>query len=421
MNNPVSLHFNLAIEHINRGALGAASNLFYRTMLLDSNHYKSWVSLIFCLGIMKDTPAQQVLLARYALRPLPYVKDLIGSALKAYRYQPHALAEWLKIYSEKPECDNKEALETIIADIEQMLARNEEQNSQEKKPPILSIEEISKKKIYLDWIAEKKSEEIFNLVEPMLERPEQMLAGLQILTFFPGLRGEKMLRRVCRNEEASNKAKTRALINLHWHGVKGNAKMTKFGDSFVVNLEKPEPRLEAVLPKGFQALIDWVVVWLAKEQGIATEEDLQAATAGSAAISASLRQQIDATLPPVIQASAESILRETYLHYYPRIPPIVNEIEEWGAAILHILEAFSRNWGQPWKYQVPELNNSATVKREWLLKSLEVKKQEPAGQAAQQSGEPHVSGDEANEQPNEAEASDAIHSAGEQEADSSER
>lgn len=380
MNNPVSLHFNLAIEHINRGALGSASNLFYRTILLDSNHYKSWVSLIFCLGIMKDTSTQQVLLARYALRPLPYVKDLIGSALKAYRYQPHTLAEWLKLYAEKPECDNKEAIEAIIADIEQMLARNEEQNNQEKKPPILSVEEFSKKKIYLDWIAEKKSDEIFNLVEPMLEIPEQMLAGLQILTFFPGMRGEKMLRRVCRNEQASNKAKTRALINLHWHGVKGNAKMIKFGDSFVVNLEKPEPKLEAVLPKGFQALIDWTLVWLAKEQGIATEEDLQAATAGTKAIAAPLRQKMDASLPPIIQATAESILRETYLHYYPRIPPVVNEIEEWGAALLHILEAFSRNWGQPWKYQLPELSNSEAVKREWLLKSLEVKKK--TGQAA---------------------------------------
>lgn len=384
MNNPVSLHFNLAIEHINKGALGSASNLFYRTMLLDPGHYKSWVSLIFCLGIMKESAAQQVLLARYAVRPLPYVKDLIGSALKAYRYNPPALAEWLTLYSEKPECDNKEALDAIIADIQQMLARNEEQNQQENKPA-QSIEEIAKKRIYLDWITEKKQDEIFNLIEPMLEQPEQIQAGLQILTFFPGLRGEKMLRRICRSEQATNKAKTRALINLHWHGVKGNAKMIKFGDSFVVNLEKPEPKLEAILPKGFQALIDWVMVWLAKEKGLATQEELQALVDGTAGISPELRQKLDSGFPPVIQASTESILRETYLHYYPRIPPIINELEDWGAALLQILQAFSRNWGEPWTYQLPELNNASLLKREWLLKSLEmVKKKDAADNGASQ-------------------------------------
>ncbi|GIP34118.1 hypothetical protein [Paenibacillus sp. J2TS4] len=394
MENPISFHFNLAVDYINRGALGAASNLFYRTIMLDPNHYQSWVSLIFGLGIMKETGDQQILLARYAKRELPYVKELIGSALSAYKHNPKALMEWLRLYSERAEEKDREMLGHIIADIGQMMAKNAERihagnnpDKESSEPP--SLDEIAEHKIYLDWIPEKKPEEIYDLIEPLLDLPQSVDMAIRMLTYFPGLRAEKMLRRICRSEETSNKSKTRALIALHWHGATGNAKLIKFGDSFVVNLQKPEPKLGHHLPDAYSALVDWVLLWWGKANGVIEgDQQLETSPSGKLELGKEQRQVIESQINPNIPAAAESIMRETYLHYYPRIAPIVNEIDEWGAALLNILSAFSQNWEEPWKFPLPELQGGSGLKREWLLKALLLK------DASEPSGEPEEDSEE---------------------------
>lgn len=369
--NPISFHFNLAVDYIGRGALGAASNLFYRTILLDPGHYQSWVSLIFGLGIMKETAEQQVLLARYVKRDLPFVKELIGSALSAYRHNPYALAEWLQLYSEKAEEKDREMLMHMISDLEEMIAKNESRGTKEEQPKPPTVAEIADHKIYLDWIMEKKPDEIYDLIEPLMNQPKSMELGVRMLTYFPGLRAEKMLRRVCRSEAASNKTKTRALIALYWHGTTGNVKLIKFGDSFVVNLQKPEPKLDLNLPKPYESLIEWVILWWGENHGLI--ETQEGGAAETRELTKEQRQKIEAQMNPNIVAAAESIMRETYLHYYPRVAPIINEIDEWGAALLHILKAFSSNWDEPWTSLLPALQGGAELKQEWLLKALLLK------------------------------------------------
>ncbi|UUZ83978.1 hypothetical protein LJK88_09545 [Paenibacillus sp. P26] len=231
-------------HYLQADSYGAAAFCFYRAVLENSNNANAWNGLVLAMSLMRREYDAQTVLARFALRPAaPYDKDMVTFAMMMYQQSPIALSEWVRAMSRRfgVSAQEKEAFTQMADDLENAYKNLVEQHGEEslKAQGMLNLEEFAGRRMELDLLLTEPIDSIFAQVQGWLENPEMVLTGVRLLCMLPDNRSEKLLRRVCRNEQMDGKVRTHALLALRWLGVRGNARIHKMGESFVINLDDP--------------------------------------------------------------------------------------------------------------------------------------------------------------------------------------
>ncbi len=208
---------------------------------------------------------------------------------------------------------------------------------------MIPLAEYAARRIELDWIHEGGSvDTIYNNAKEWIEDPEQALSCVRLLCMLPDPRSEKLLRRVCRNEELDSKVRTHALLALRWLGIRGNVKFHNFGESFVVNLDNPQPELTVSVPAVFKPALNRMMLWVAKEQGHVTADEYEAAAStDEPEFSDELAEKVkNAELPSLLQEVVHTLIRAAYDKYYPLVPTI-RGTRDWAAAFLMLMKDYA--------------------------------------------------------------------------------
>ncbi|PTX55003.1 hypothetical protein C8P63_12325 [Melghirimyces profundicolus] len=362
--------FKNGILDLEEGIYGRAAYRFYVAILNDPRHPDSWLGLATALESMQSEDRQTVL-ARYALQDAPFLDDIIPLGVTAFSHNPRALSEWLQEVGRKPSIPKKDRqiIGELREDIQKPYQRMVEEEGSEalEMMGMLPLETVAEQEIVLDWLLDAPEEDIVKHVQSLLEDEDFQAEALDAAPFFTHPPMEKLLRRFCRNQNASAKLKTRALLALRWIGVEGNVKLNKFGDSFVVNLD--DPLLDNQLPKRFYQVMDWASLWLASQKHMIEEDVLDRCAENLDLLEEEYEQQIEAVQLEAFDLDiAETILRCAFFHHYPQIPSIQSDVKAWAMAFLSIMQEGTEGSGDEWPYACQELHVTARMHKEWILK-----------------------------------------------------
>jgi hypothetical protein len=184
----------------------------------------------------------------------------------------------------------------------------------------------------------------------------------------PDPRSEKLLRRVCRNEDLNGKVITQALLALRWLGMRGNVKIHKMGEPYVVDLSNPQPELTISVPSAYKPALDRMKLWIAKAQGAVTQEEYEShASTDNPEMPAELAEKMaKAEIPAQLQEVVHTVIRAAYDQYYPFVPTI-RETRQWSNAFLMIMKEYAEGTGEGWPYGELENDEEAKFHRNWLL------------------------------------------------------
>jgi hypothetical protein len=184
----------------------------------------------------------------------------------------------------------------------------------------------------------------------------------------PDVRSEKLLRRVCRNEQIDPKVRTHALLALRWLGVRGNAALHKFEESFIISLDNPEPELTVSVPAAYKPVLDRMKLWVAKQQGLVTPTQYEEiASTDEVDLPEEIMEKLnEADVPSVLQEVAHMLIRAAYDQYYPLVPKI-SGTRQWSAALLMLMKDYAVGFQGTWPYGEPEQDQTAILHRNWLL------------------------------------------------------
>ncbi len=305
----------------------AAFFCLYRAILENKENASAWNGLILALTFMRKEYDVQTVLARFALQPqLPYDPDMISFAMMMWQNNPRALGEWMAAVSRmRGTGEHKAMLTGLEADLKKAYGDLVEQHGEEtlQEKGMIPLAEYAARRIELDWIHEGGSvDTIYNNAKEWIEDPEQALSCVRLLCMLPDPRSEKLLRRVCRNEELDSKVRTHALLALRWLGIRGNVKFHNFGESFVVNLDNPQPELTVSVPAVFKPALNRMMLWVAKEQGHVTADEYEAAAStDEPEFSDELAEKVkNAELPSLLQEVVHTLIRAAYDKYYRSSP-----------------------------------------------------------------------------------------------------
>jgi hypothetical protein len=184
----------------------------------------------------------------------------------------------------------------------------------------------------------------------------------------PDNRSEKLLRRVCRNEEVDGKVRTHALLALRWLGVRGNARIQKMEESFVINLDNPVPELTISVPAAYKPALDRMKLWIAMKQGVVTEAEYeQFASTDEPELPTELAEKLEqADVPSVLQEVVHALIRSAYDQYYPLVPGI-RGTRQWSIALLMLMKDYAVGVLDTWPYGELEQDETAVLHRNWIL------------------------------------------------------
>ncbi|CAG7619302.1 hypothetical protein PAESOLCIP111_02201 [Paenibacillus solanacearum] len=365
----------LGRHYLQAESYGAAAFCFYRAMLEDRESGNAWNGLVLSLSLMRKEQDSQTALARFALQPnLPYDRDLIAFAMMLWQQNPRALSEWVRgvVNHHSPSGQDKETLNELADDLERSYGQLVERHGEDalRAQGMLSLEEYAGRRLELDWLMDETFDQIINQVKQWIDSSdtEAVLAGVRLLCMLPDPRSEKMLRRVCRNEELDGKVRTHALLALRWLGVRGNARIHKMGESFVINLDDPKPELTVSVPAAYKPALDRMKLWLAKQQGFVTQEEYEGhASTDEPEMPEALAAKVsEAEIPAIYQEVVHMLVRAAYDKYYPLVPT-VRETRYWAAALLMLMKDYVEGIGESWTYGEPEQEETAVRHRNWLL------------------------------------------------------
>ncbi|MCS7463880.1 HEAT repeat domain-containing protein [Paenibacillus doosanensis] len=364
----------LGRHYLQADSYGAAAFCFYRAILEDRANGNAWNGLILALSLMRKEHDAQTVLARYALHHelLEFDRDLITFSMMLWQQNPGALGEWMQLISQMKGVSEKDKplFEEMAADMHKAYDELVEKHGIDtlKEQGLLTLPEYAARRIELDWLMEESFDAIFEHVNKWIEDPEAVLTAVRLLCMVPDPRSEKLLRRVCRNEEVDGKVRTHALLALRWLGVRGNARLNKFGESFVINLDQPEPELTVSVPAAFKPALDRMKLWMAKEQGVITEFEYEShAATDQLDMPETLAAKLEkADVPSVLQEVAHALIRAAYDKYYPLVPGIKGA-RQWSAALLMLIKEYVEGSGETWSYGEPERDETAVRHRNWLL------------------------------------------------------
>jgi len=142
----------------------------------------------------------------------------------------------------------------------------------------------------------------------------------------------------------------------------------KMGESYVVNLDDPQPELTISVPAAYKPALDRMKLWMAKAQGVVTSEEYEghAATDERELPEALARKLEEADIPGLLQEVVHAVIRAAYDHYYPFVPT-VRGYRSWSNAFLMLMKDYVDGVGMEWTYGEPERDETAVLHRNWLL------------------------------------------------------
>lgn len=365
---------DLGRQYLQAESYGAAAFCFYRAIVENQENGNAWNGLVLALSLMRKEYDVQTILARFAMQQgVAYDKDMISFALMMWRQNPGAMAEWLRRMLTRGglSAEEKQALAQMAEELEQSYRDLVERYGEEllKRQGILSLSEYADRRIELDWLMSEPLDNVFEQVKVWLEQDaESVLTAVRLLCMVPDPRSEKLLRRVCRNEEIDPKARTHALLALRWLGVRGNVKLNKFEESFVINLDDPKPELTVSVPEAYKPALDRMKLWIAMKKGFVTPEQYERhASTDEKELPAELAAKVEeADIPGVLQEVVHTLIRAAYDKYYPLVPTIKGT-RQWSAAFLMLMKDYVEGIGEEWPYGEPERDETAVGHRNWLL------------------------------------------------------
>ncbi|TVY10915.1 HEAT repeat domain-containing protein [Paenibacillus cremeus] len=361
-------------HYLQAESYGAAAFCFYRALLEDQENANAWNGLVLSHSLMRKEHDSQTILARFALQDkLPYDRDMITFAMMFWQQNPLALSEWVRsVVTNHEGCQDSETLLEMADDLVRSYQELVERHGEEtlRAQGMLSLAEIAARRTELDWLATESFDAIYEHVRQWMESgdTDAVLTGVRMLCMLPDPRSEKLLRRACRNEEFDGKVRTQALLALRWLGVRGNAKIYKMGESFVIDLDDPKPELTVSVPTAYKPALDRMKLWLAKQQGFVTPEEYESfAATDEAELPEELVSKVnEADIPGVYQEVVHMLIRAAYDKYYPLVPT-VRETRQWANALLMLMKDYVVGIGESWTYGEPEQEETAVRHRNWLL------------------------------------------------------
>ncbi|WP_281887509.1 HEAT repeat domain-containing protein [Paenibacillus sp. YYML68] len=390
----------LGRHYLNMESYGVSAFCSYRAILEDKSNSSAWNGLILALTFLRKEFDVQTVLARFALQPqLPYDSDMITFAMMMWQNNPRALGEWVGRVSQMREVGaHQEMLTEMETDLKSSYEKLVEEHGEESlvERGMYSLNDYAARRMELDWIHEGGSvDEIFENAKQWIEDDENALSCVRLLCMIPDPRSEKLLRRVCRNEQLDSKIRTHALLALRWLGVRGNVKFHNFGESFVINLDDPQPELTVTVPAVFKPALNRMMLWVAKEQQVVTVEEYETWMSSDEPefpeeLSEKLKQ---VEVPTILQESVHTLIRAAYDKYYPLVPT-VKGLRDWAAAFLLLMKDYAVGVGLGWPLGEPEQHEQAVLHRNWLLSGspdfYEVLQQAQATQQSEAQAEQQV-------------------------------
>lgn len=361
-------------HYLQMESYGIAAFCLYRAILENRDNGNAWNGLILALTFMRKEYDVQTTLARFALQSqLPYDPDMITFAMMMWQNNPRALGEWVGAVSRMQNVseEHKAMLTELEADLKKSYGDLVEQHGEETltEKGMIPLAEYAGRRIELDWIHEDGAvDTIYSNAQAWIDDPEQTLSCVRLLCLLPDPRSERLLRRVCRNEELDSKVRTHALLALRWLGIRGNVKFHNFGESFVVNLDNPQPELTISVPAVFKPALNRMMLWVAKEQGHVTAEEYEAAAStDEPEFPEELAEKVkNAEVPSLLQEVVHTMIRAAYDKYYPLVPTI-RGTRDWAAAFLMLMKDYAVAVGMGWPLGEPEQHEQAVLHRNWLL------------------------------------------------------
>ncbi|WP_284639614.1 HEAT repeat domain-containing protein [Paenibacillus silviterrae] len=352
---------------------GAAAYCFYRAILEGNPNGSPWNGIVLSLSLMRKEQDSMTMLARYGLQEQQdYDKDMVTFAIMIWQNNPKVLYEWLRAvvaFGGVSEQD-KSMLTEMADDLEKAYLDLIEKHGQEAldQQGMVGLKEFAARRVELDWLLDEDIDKIFNHLKVWTEDPENALHGVRFLCMLPDPRSEKLLRRVARNEEIDPKVRTHSLLAMRWLGIRGNARISKFGESFVIDLNEPKPELTVSVPQAFKPALDRMKLWMAKQQGFVSQEEYEAhASTDEATLPEELESKVnEADIPGILQEVAHMLIRSAYDQYYPLVPTVTGT-REWGAAFLMLMKDYAKGFSIEWPYGEPELTEVSAQHRNWLL------------------------------------------------------
>jgi hypothetical protein len=297
---------------------------------------------------------------------------MLAFAMMLWQHNPLALAQWLEgvVQMKGILPGDKQALTELTADLHRGYREFVDQNGvdSEHVKAMLNLQETAGRTTEVDWLYGQPVDDVYEVIKPWLEDDELVMTGVRMLCMLPDPRSEKLLRRIARSEDAESKVKTQALLALRWLGIRGNAKINKFSESFTINLDDPQPELTISVPQIFKPALDRMKLWLAKEQGIITRDEYEEyATDDSLELPEAMGEKLTASeFPPIWQEVIHAIIRAAYDKYYPLVPTVTG-YRDWSAAFLMLIKDYAIGSGQEWTYGTPEQSETAVQHKNWLL------------------------------------------------------
>lgn len=345
-------------------ALGAAAYRHYVGILNNMSDVNAWTGLALALHSMGQTRELQAVLARHALRKLPYDSYIGVMAIAAFKYHPVAMTEWLRLMSKAPAltAKQKEMLNLMSKEMKQVLDHLNQNEQALANEFSTGLEAISNQPIGLDLLLDKSLDEAISYVEGFLSHETLSIAAVRELGFFPSPRSEKLLRRMCRDEQTNPKIQTQAVLSLNWLGAEGNVKLVKFGETHLISLSQPGMPVNMALPKPLLRVYRRMQAWFALQTGLITQEQYQATDLEE------LPENVTGSLPSHILSVGEILLREAFLHYFPVFPAMEDQ-HVWAQAVLGLLQELEASDGSEWAYPAPETSPAIQAAREWLLQA----------------------------------------------------
>lgn len=364
---------SLGRQYMKDESYGAAAFCFYREVLEHRDSVNAWNGLVLSLSLMRKEHETQSLLARHAFRETaPYDRTMISFALMLWQNNPRALSEWARLTAEKPGIDDeaKTNLRGLAEDAAASWAQLASEHGEEKlvKQGMISLSDFAARRLELDWIFDEEPVKVYEHAKQWTEDPEMALSGIRLLSVLPDPRSERLLRRACRNQAISPKARTHAALALRWMGVRGNVRLEKLGESFIVNLDEPNPELTVSVPEAYKPVLDRMKLLLAVLAGKVSAAEAEPYIASDEAIS---KEELDSLLggleiPVLYQEAVHVLIRAAYDHYYPLVPKI-HGTKDWAEALLSLMQEYAQGIGEDWPYGHIELSPVALGHKKWLL------------------------------------------------------
>ncbi|MFC4777312.1 HEAT repeat domain-containing protein [Paenibacillus sp. GCM10023252] len=363
----------LGRRHLQNESYGIAAYCFYRAIAEQAADGSAWNGLVLALSLMRKEVDTQTILSRYALQPqLPYDKQLVPIAFMMFRNYPQAMAGWARSMVGRPGVSSQEqkSFAGMAEDIEAQYRKLAEERGEEtlKREGMLTLEDYAARVIELDLIVKGTTDSLFAQAEAWLKDDSMVLTAVRMLCLLPDPRSERLLRRVCRDESIPGKMRTHALLALRWLGVRGNVRLHKLGESFVIDLDNPKPELTLSVPEAYKPALDRMCLWLAKEQGAVTSEEYERyAGTEETELPQHLAEKVNAAdLPGLLQEVIHTVIRSANDEYYPLVPSI-SGYRSWSNAFLIVMKQYVEASGGTWNYGALEPDDTAVLHRNWML------------------------------------------------------